>query len=102
MGAIGEIYGSPEVIENALMKKLDTFPAISNNDPDKLRDLSDLLKELESAKAEGFLPGLMYLDTARGVNPIPSDFGNAGSHKGSNTKRIIRSLYHQSAFLLTL
>lgn len=29
-----------------------------------------MLKELEAAKAEGFLPGLMYPDTARGVNPI--------------------------------
>lgn len=65
-----ETYGSPEVIENALLKKLDTFPAISNKDTHKLRELGDLLKELQAAKAEGFLPGLMYLDTARGVNPI--------------------------------
>lgn len=65
-----EIFGSPEVIESALMKKLDTFPAISNKDTHELRDLSDLLKELKAAKAEGFLPGLMYLDMARGVKPI--------------------------------
>lgn len=65
-----EIYGSPEVIENALMRKLDCFPTISNKDTTKLRELSDLLRELEAAKNEGFLPGLMYLDTARGVNPI--------------------------------
>lgn len=65
-----ETYGSPEVIEGALLNKLDTFPAISNKDTHKLRELGDLLKELEAAKAEGFLPGLMYLDTARGVNPI--------------------------------
>ena len=65
-----ETYGSPEVIESALMNKLDTFPTISNKDTHKLRELGDLLKELEAAKAEGFLPGLMYLDTARGVNPI--------------------------------
>ena len=65
-----ETYGSPEVIESALMKKLDAFPTISNKDTHKLRELGDLLKELEAAKAEGFLPGLMYLDTARGVNPI--------------------------------
>lgn len=49
------------------MKKLDTFPAISNKDTHKL---SNLLKELETAKAEGFLLGLMYLDTARGENLI--------------------------------
>lgn len=65
-----ETYGSPEVIENALLKKLDTFPPISNKDTHKLRELGDLLKELEAAKAEGLLPGLMFLDTARGVNPI--------------------------------
>ncbi|XP_076131007.1 uncharacterized protein LOC143112609 [Alosa pseudoharengus] len=65
-----ETYGSPEVIENALMKKLDTFPVITNKDTHKLRELGDLLKELQAAKAEGCLPGLMYLDTARGVNPI--------------------------------
>ena len=65
-----ETYGSPEVIESALMKKFDNFPAISNKDTHKLRDLGDLLKELEAAKAEGFLPGVIYLDTARGVNPV--------------------------------
>lgn len=36
----------------------------------KLRELGDLLRELESAKLEGFLPGLSFLDTSRGVNPI--------------------------------
>lgn len=65
-----ETYGSPEVIESALMKRLDAFPVISNKDTHKLRELGDLLKELQAAKSEGFLPGLMYLDTARGVNPI--------------------------------
>lgn len=63
-----ETYGSPEVIKSALLKKLDTFPPISNKDTHKLRELGDLLKEREAAKPEGFLPGLMILDTARGVN----------------------------------
>lgn len=65
-----ETYGSPEVIESALMKRLDAFPVISNKDTHKLRELGDLLKEIQAAKSEGFLPGLMYLDTARGVIPI--------------------------------
>lgn len=65
-----EIYGSPEVIENALLRKLETFPVISNRDIHKLVELGDLLRELEAAKAEGYLPGLAYLDTSRGVNPI--------------------------------
>ncbi len=36
----------------------------------KLRELGDLLLELEYAKAGGYLSGLAYLDTSRGVNPI--------------------------------
>lgn len=65
-----EAYGSPEVIESALLKKLDAFPPISNKDTHMLREFGDLLRELEAAKADGFLPGLMFLDTARGVIPI--------------------------------
>ncbi|KAL4000683.1 acetylcholinesterase [Sarotherodon galilaeus] len=53
-----ECYGSPEAIENSL------------KEPHKLRDLSDLLCELQAAKLDGYLPGLSYLDTARGVHPI--------------------------------
>lgn len=63
-------YGSPEVIEDALFKRIDTFPKITNQDYSKLTKLSDLLMELQSAKAEGDFPGLSFLDTARGVNPI--------------------------------
>ncbi|RXN19676.1 hypothetical protein ROHU_025549 [Labeo rohita] len=39
-------------------------------DYSKLHELSDLLMEIESAKADGYPPGLSYLDTARGINPI--------------------------------
>ncbi len=63
-------YSSPEAIESALFKRLDTFPRISNKDFQKLRELGDLLMEVLSAKAEGDLPGLAFLDTSRGVNPI--------------------------------
>ena len=42
----------------------------SQKDNQKLRELGDVLLEIESAKVEGSLPGLAYLDTARGVNPI--------------------------------
>lgn len=65
-----ECYGSPEVIERALFERIENFPKISPKDALKLRELGDLLRELESAKSEGYLPGLSYLDTARGVNPI--------------------------------
>lgn len=65
-----EMYGNPEVIENALLRRLETFPVISNRDIHKLVELVYLLRELEAAKAVGYLPGLAYLDTSRGVNPI--------------------------------
>ncbi|KAJ8349307.1 hypothetical protein SKAU_G00244370 [Synaphobranchus kaupii] len=41
-----------------------------NRDYPKLRELGDLLMELMAAKTDGYLPGLTYLDTARGINPI--------------------------------
>ncbi|XP_058881751.1 uncharacterized protein LOC131737334 [Acipenser ruthenus] len=86
-----ECYGSPEVIEKALFEKLEKFPKISNKDPLKLRELGDLLRELECAKSEGYLPGLTYLDTARGVNPIveklPYGLQEKWMARGSQYKR---------------
>lgn len=63
-------YGSAEAIENSLFKRIDSFPKIVNRDGPKLTKLGDLLMEVQAAKAEGDLPGLAFLDTARGVNPI--------------------------------
>nr|XP_055046841.1 uncharacterized protein LOC129432444 [Misgurnus anguillicaudatus] len=65
-----QCYGSAEAIESALLNKVDCFPRISNRDPQCLRELADLLSEIESAKMDGYLPGLSYLDTARGIAPI--------------------------------
>ncbi|XP_067279227.1 uncharacterized protein [Pseudorasbora parva] len=65
-----ECYASPEIIEDALFKKLDMFTKISNNDFVRLRELGDLLMEILSAKQDGYLPGLAFLDTARGISPI--------------------------------
>lgn len=65
-----ECYGTPEAIEKALFARLENFPKISNREPAKLRELADLLQELSAAKQDGFLPGLAYLDTARGVAPV--------------------------------
>ncbi len=67
---LDQTYGSAEVIEDALFKRIDAFSKIANRDYSKLTKLSDLLMELQSAKAERDLPGLAFLDTARGVNPI--------------------------------
>ncbi|XP_056273067.1 uncharacterized protein LOC130195510 [Pseudoliparis swirei] len=41
-------YGSAEVIEDALFKRIDAFPKITNRDYSKLIKLSDLLMELVS------------------------------------------------------
>lgn len=57
-------------MERALFSRIENFPRLSSKEPRKLRELSDLLCELEAAKHEGFLPGLSYFDTARGVGPI--------------------------------
>ncbi|KAI4893319.1 hypothetical protein NFI96_028474, partial [Prochilodus magdalenae] len=65
-----QCYGTPEAIESALFARLESFPKISSRDVQKLRDLADLLLEIEAAKEDRFLPGLSYLDTARGIHPI--------------------------------
>ncbi|XP_032416936.1 uncharacterized protein LOC116718815 [Xiphophorus hellerii] len=65
-----ECYGSPEALERALLDRMLQFPKISNKDPHLLRELADLLLEIDSAKSEGYIPGLLYLDTARGIHPV--------------------------------
>lgn len=44
-----ESYGVPEMVEHALLKKLENFPKLSNKDSHKLRELGDILLELECA-----------------------------------------------------
>lgn len=63
-------YGSPEAIENALLKKLEDFPKIANRENHKLRELGDLISEIDAAREGGLLSGLSYLDTSRGITPI--------------------------------
>lgn len=58
------------MVENSLFKRLESFPKISNKDHRKLRELRDLLMEIEAAKADGDLLGLSYLDTPCGINPV--------------------------------
>lgn len=65
-----ECYGMPEVIEDALLRKIEQFPKLHNRDTVKLRELGDILLELECAKEDGALPGLLYLDTSRGIKQI--------------------------------
>lgn len=67
---LDEVYGSPEAVEQALFNKLEHFPKLTTKDPQRLRDLADLLSELQAAKEDGYLAGLSYLDTSRGIRPI--------------------------------
>lgn len=67
---LDDCFGAPEVIESSLLRRLDSFPKISNKETNKLRDLGDLLMELQVAKSEGVLLGLACLDTARGIAGI--------------------------------
>lgn len=55
---LDELYGAPEAIEKALFAKLDNFPRVGNRDNHRLRELGDLLCELEAAKEDGYLQGL--------------------------------------------
>ncbi|XP_042281759.1 uncharacterized protein LOC121906755 [Thunnus maccoyii] len=65
-----ECYAAPEMIERSLFDRLGNFPRVSAKEHVKLRELSDLLMEVQCAKEDGYLPALSYLDTARGIEPI--------------------------------
>lgn len=65
-----ECYAAPEIIEKSMFQRLENFPKISAKDNVKLRDLGDLLMEIQGAKEDGYLTGLTYLDTSRGISPI--------------------------------
>ena len=56
-----QCYGTPEAVEDALLKKIEDFPKLDNKDNAKLRELGDILLELECAKEKGYLPGLAFL-----------------------------------------
>lgn len=49
-----DCYGSPEVIENALLKKVEDFPKTTSRENHKLRELSDILLDLEADKRNVF------------------------------------------------
>ncbi|XP_033119843.1 uncharacterized protein LOC117119135 [Anneissia japonica] len=65
-----EKYGTAEVVTTALIRKLTEFRNVSVNDFERLRDFGDALQMVEQAKNDGGLPGLNYLDTFMGVNPL--------------------------------
>ncbi|KAI3356594.1 hypothetical protein L3Q82_017794 [Scortum barcoo] len=99
-----ECYATPEVIESALFKRLDGFPCLNSKENVKLRELSDLLLELFSAKEDGYLPGLSYLDTPRGINPIveklPHNLQDKWLSTGSRYKEQHKVSYPPFAFFV--
>lgn len=67
---LDERYGSPEHIDQAIRKKLDNFPRITN-DYSKLYVLSDILAEIVSIKEnESYGCLFSYFDCSVGVKPI--------------------------------
>ncbi|KAK0154195.1 hypothetical protein N1851_003707 [Merluccius polli] len=90
-------YGSSEAIEASLFKRLESFPRISYKDNHLLQELADLLLELQAAKNEGYLPGLSFLDTSRGINPIveklPNNLQEAWIKQGTRYKKEHNAIY---------
>ncbi|XP_061170566.1 uncharacterized protein LOC133179906 [Saccostrea echinata] len=68
---LDERYGSPQVIEAALKRKLEIFAKISVREKEKLYVLSDILSEIESAMEDPQLRDLLsYFNTSSGTTPI--------------------------------
>ena len=84
-------YGSPEVIEASLFKRLESLPKISHKDSQHLQELADLLLEILGAKNEGYLTGLGFLDSPRGINAIveklPTNLQERWVTQGTSYKR---------------
>ncbi|XP_034060527.1 uncharacterized protein LOC117538732 [Gymnodraco acuticeps] len=97
-------YGSPEAIEASLFTRLENFPKILNKDFQRLQELADLLLEVEAAKCEGYLPGLSFLDTSRGVTPIveklPYNLQDQWIIRGSTYKKEHQVLYPPFSFFV--
>lgn len=93
---LDKCYGAVEVIEDSIFQRLEAFPKITR-DFTKLRDLSDLLAEVQALKDDGDIPGLAALDTARGIRQIveklPSSIGDKWAAYGAKYKR-----QHQVSF----
>lgn len=60
-----ECYCSHEDLEKALFDKLKRFPRITNKDP----HLSQGPSFRNGPTSEVYIPGLLHLDTARGIHP---------------------------------
>nr|XP_027232691.1 uncharacterized protein LOC113824143 [Penaeus vannamei] len=85
-------YGSPEIIEASIKKKLEKFPKVTFRDPKKLYDLHDLLCEVQSLKENPLYEKLFgHFDTSAGINPVisklPPSVQGKWRDKASNYKK---------------
>ncbi|XP_033755669.1 uncharacterized protein LOC117338425 [Pecten maximus] len=70
---LNDRYGSPQMVESALKKKLNNFPKLATKDHSKLYELSDILSEIESAMDDlKYRDLLSYFNTTSGINPVVS------------------------------
>ena len=88
---LNERYGAPELVENRLRKKLNTFPKLGYKDYDKMYDLLDILLEVESLKENPLYANMLgYFDSPVGVNPIidklPIHMQNKWTERGRKFK----------------
>lgn len=104
-----ECYATLEVIESALFNRLDNFPHLFLKDNVKLRELADLLSEILVTKGDAYLPGLAYLDTPGGINPIveklPANLQEKWLFAGARFKEENQAsypLYHSSHILFAV
>ena len=68
---LDERYGSPEMIEAALKRKIMSFPKLSTQDQRKLYELSDLLSEVQATMNNPVYRNVLgYFDSSTGVNLI--------------------------------
>ncbi|KAJ8031579.1 hypothetical protein HOLleu_24812 [Holothuria leucospilota] len=67
---LDEKYGSAEAIEHDLMRRLEEFPKIAPRDNVKLEEYGYLLMEAEYIKESKKFPGLLVLDSSRGLQPL--------------------------------
>lgn len=66
---LDELYGSPELVESILKKKISKFPRLTAKDARKIYELSDVAAEVESVKENPeYKTVLAYYDSSYGVN----------------------------------
>ena len=91
-------FGCPEMVDEALKKKLHNFPRLSNKDNRKLYDLADIVSEIEALKLDPkYCSILSYYDASSGVIPIvnkpPFNLRESGSHMLQTTNKNIVLLF---------